>query len=80
MYKSMKDFALEILNSGSSENVSLLSEEAMGEALGGKISCKKGFDLGDDGTVACGCNYLNDKPIVIVQPSPTPIPGTVIVQ
>lgn len=75
----MKEFALEVLNSGSSENVSLLTEEAMSEALGGKISCKKGFDLGDNGTVSCGCKYLNDKPI-IVQPAPTPVPGTIIIK
>lgn len=75
----MKDFALEILNSGNSENVSLLSEEAMSETLGGKISCKKGFDLGDNGAVSCGCNYKNDKPIIIAQPSPSLPPGTVVV-
>jgi len=78
----MKDFALEVLNSGSSDNVSLLSDEAMSEALGGKISCKKGFDLEDNGAITCACGYSNNTPIIITQPGPKPIlpPGTIITE
>lgn len=71
----MDNFALEILNSGRSENVSLLSEEAMSEALGGMIKCKKGYELGDDGAVSCGCSYSSDKPpVIIVTPPDRPEP------
>lgn len=75
----MKEFELEILNSGSPENVSILSDESMSEALGGKISCKKGFELGDDGVVTCLCEYRNDKPIIIVPPAPAPGPGSIVI-
>ncbi len=69
----MKDLELEILSSGSSENVSILSDESMSEALGGKIKCVKGYELADNGTITCGCGY---KSIVIVPPAPNPGPGT----
>lgn len=68
----MKDFALEILNAGSSDNVSLLSEEEMSEVFGGAISCKKGYELGDDGKVSCACSYRNDPPPPPRPTHPTP--------
>lgn len=66
----MKDFALEILNAGGSENVSLLSEEDMSEVLGGAISCKKGYALEDDGAVSCACGYKSDRPVPPTPPTP----------
>lgn len=55
----MKDFELEILNAGSSENISLLSEESMNGILGGAVQCKKGYSAGDNGDIACGCGYTS---------------------
>lgn len=66
----MKDFALEILKAGSSDNVCLLSEEAMSEVLGGAISCKKGYALADDGAVSCACDYKSDRPVPPTPPTP----------
>lgn len=55
----MKDFSLEILNAGNSENISILTEEAMEQTLGGATSCKKGYESRDDGTIECGCGYID---------------------
>ncbi len=84
----MKDFPLEILNSGSSENMSILSDEAMSEVFGGKTACNKGYSLGDNGSIKCGCGYSYTKPIPdtpappaepVRPPAPPIIDGPIVV-
>ncbi|MDE6536868.1 MAG: hypothetical protein K2M13_02355 [Muribaculaceae bacterium] len=60
----MTDFELEILNAASSDKISLLSKEAMSEACGGEVECKKGYHLTDGGTVTCGCKYSSNRPVL----------------
>lgn len=53
----MNDYKTEMLTVGMSDEINILSEEAMDGILGGDTKCKKGYSLDDAGIVECGCKY-----------------------
>ena len=56
----MKNFEIEVLNAGHSESVSLLSKQEMLNVYGGGVTCKKGFNLTDEGYLSCDCGFVLD--------------------
>lgn len=57
--------SLIVLQNGMKDEVDILSEFEMDAVMGGEVECTKKYALLDDGTVMCGCGYID---------SPTP-PG-----